>query len=58
MACLEALQVSREDCVEFATAHTWQASTRVFIEHALHVRPVVPEGEMAEFAAEDPHFAA
>src|SRR5215468_8954659 len=25
-ACLEALQVSRQDCVEFAAAHTWQAS--------------------------------
>ena len=39
-ACLEALQISSETCVEFATAHTWQASARVFVEHALNVRPV------------------
>jgi glycosyltransferase involved in cell wall biosynthesis len=57
-ACLEALQISREDCVEFAAAHTWQASTRVFIEHAMNSRPVESEGEAAEFVAEDPHFAA
>src|SRR4029079_1672125 len=37
-ACIEALQVSRQDCVDFATAHTWQASARVFVEHALNVR--------------------
>ena len=57
-ACMEALQISREDCVEFATAHTWQASARVFVDHALSVRPVPPEGEVAEFGAKDPHFAA
>ena len=57
-ACLEALQISRQDCVEFAAAHTWQASARVFVDHALSVRPVPPEGEVAEFGAKDPHFAA
>jgi glycosyltransferase involved in cell wall biosynthesis len=57
-ACLEALRISPETCVEFATAHSWQASARVFVEHALNVRPVEPEGEVAEFVAEDPHFAA
>jgi glycosyltransferase involved in cell wall biosynthesis len=58
VACLEALQVSREDCVEFAATHTWQASARVFVEHALNVRSEPSEGEVAEFGAEDPHFAA
>jgi hypothetical protein len=57
-ACLEALRVSSESCVEFAAAHTWQASARVFVEHALNVRPVEPEGGVAEFVGEDPHFAA
>ena len=57
-ACLEALQISRQDCVEFAAGHTWQASARVFVEHALNVRSEPPEGEVAEFVAEDPHFAA
>src|SRR5436190_2793219 len=57
-ACLEALRVSREDCVEFATGYSWQASARVFVEHALNVRFELPEGDVAEFRAEDPHFAA
>jgi glycosyltransferase involved in cell wall biosynthesis len=57
-ACFEALQISPETCVEFAAAHTWQASARVFVEHALNARPVEPEGEVTEFVAEDPHFAA
>ena len=57
-ACLGALQISTETCVEFAAAHTWQASARVFVEYALNVRPMAPEGEVAEFVAEDPHFAA
>src|SRR6202040_1401120 len=37
-ACLEALQISREDCVEFAAGYSWQASARVFVEHALNLR--------------------
>ena len=57
-ACLEALQISADACVEFAAAHTWKASARVFIEHAQSVRPEDPDGEMTEFVAEDPHFAA
>lgn len=58
-ACLDALQISRQDCVEFATAHTWAASARVFVEHATSARPVAADGGVAaEFRAEDPHFAA
>jgi glycosyltransferase involved in cell wall biosynthesis len=57
-ACLEALQISPRSCTEFAMAHTWEASARVFVDHALNVRPVDPEGEAVEFVAEGPHFAA
>jgi glycosyltransferase involved in cell wall biosynthesis len=57
-ACLEALQISRKECVEFAAAHSWQASARAFVHHALNLGPLQPEGELAEFVAEDPHFAA
>ncbi|MBV9458040.1 MAG: glycosyltransferase family 1 protein [Bradyrhizobium sp.] len=32
-ACLSALGISREICVEFAACHSWEASARVFIEH-------------------------
>ena len=57
-ACLEALQIPREICVEFAAAHTWQASARVFVEHAQNIGSTEPEGDAVEFVAEDPHFAA
>ena len=64
-ACLEALKIPPQICLDFAAAHTWDASARVFVEHALNVRaegPEVraegPEGETVEFVAEGPHFAA
>jgi glycosyltransferase involved in cell wall biosynthesis len=61
-ACLEALGIPRQACVEFAALHTWEASARVFAQHASQVRFVEPEdeavGEVVDFVAEDPHFAA
>ncbi|MBR0696207.1 glycosyltransferase family 1 protein [Bradyrhizobium lablabi] len=59
-ACLKALKIPRTACVDFAALHTWQASARVFVDHATNVRPVPPEGEVAatEFGAEERHFAA
>jgi len=32
-ACLDALQISRLACVEFAAKHSWEASARAFIEN-------------------------
>lgn len=58
VACLDSLEIPRQACVEFAAGHTWQASARVFVDHALNVRAVDPDGEAVEFVAEDPHFAA
>jgi glycosyltransferase involved in cell wall biosynthesis len=55
-ACLEAISIPREGCVEFAAAHSWEASARVFIEHATRVRFDGPETELVEFGAEGPHF--
>jgi glycosyltransferase involved in cell wall biosynthesis len=61
-ACMEALAIPSRACVDFAARHTWRASARVFVDHALNVRPLElepePEGETADFVAEDPHFAA
>jgi glycosyltransferase involved in cell wall biosynthesis len=60
-ACYQALGIPRQACVAFAALHTWEASARVFVEHASQIRAVEPEGEAAqeavEFGAEDPHFA-
>ena len=57
-ACLDSLEIPRQACVDFAAGHTWQASARVFVDHALNVRAVDPDSEAVEFVAEDPHFAA
>ena len=57
-ACLEALSIPSRACVDFAARHTWQASARVFVDHATNVRPLESEGNAADFVAEDPHFAA
>ena len=57
-ACLDALGIPSRACVGFAARHSWQASARVFVDHALNLRPVEPEDEAVEFVAEDPHFAA
>lgn len=60
-ACLDALAIPRQACIDFAALHTWQASARVFVDHALAARPVDQPGETlepGEFGAEDPHFAA
>ena len=57
-ACIEALRIPRQACVAFAAGHTWQASARVFVDHALNVRRLGSPGEMAEFVAQGPHFAA
>jgi 1,2-diacylglycerol 3-alpha-glucosyltransferase/glucuronosyltransferase len=57
-SCMQALAIPREACVEFAAGHTWEASARVFIEHAQRVHFDGTGAEMVEFGAEDPHFAA
>ncbi|WP_249148521.1 glycosyltransferase family 1 protein [Bradyrhizobium jicamae] len=63
-ACMEALSIPRQACVDFAALHTWQASARVFIDRATNNRPVDPESEherevtAMNFIAEDPHFIA
>jgi glycosyltransferase involved in cell wall biosynthesis len=35
LACLGALECSRQDCRDFALSMTWAASARIFLEHAV-----------------------
>jgi hypothetical protein len=37
-ACLEALELKRDDCRDFALGLTWAASARIFLEHMDAVR--------------------
>jgi hypothetical protein len=58
VACLSALTISPQACLEFAARHTWEASARAFVENIISVRNADPESDTAPFAAERPGFVA
>jgi glycosyltransferase involved in cell wall biosynthesis len=49
-ACLAALDISRQACVEFAANCTWEASARAFIDNIRAVGAVLPHAAGAEQA--------
>jgi glycosyltransferase involved in cell wall biosynthesis len=55
-ACLAALKLSPQDCLQFAASQTWEASALAFVNNINQVRADVGSGEQA--AAEHPSFAA
>ena len=57
-ACLSALAISPQACLEFAARHTWEASARAFVENITDIHNVDPESDAMEFAAEEPGFVA
>jgi 1,2-diacylglycerol 3-alpha-glucosyltransferase/glucuronosyltransferase len=57
-ACLSALQISPQACLEFAANHTWEASARSFIENITNIRSADPASDAMQFAAEHPRFVA
>jgi glycosyltransferase involved in cell wall biosynthesis len=57
-ACLAALKISPQDCVDFASQHTWEASTRAFIENMADIHAASAEGESVELVTEQPRFVA
>jgi glycosyltransferase involved in cell wall biosynthesis len=57
-ACLSALQISPQACLDFAAQHTWEASARAFVENIRDIRDADPEGDAVQFAAEHPRFVA
>jgi hypothetical protein len=58
LACLSALTISPQACLEFAARHTWEASARAFVDNITDARSVDPESDAVEFAAEYPRFVA
>jgi glycosyltransferase involved in cell wall biosynthesis len=58
IACLSALHISPQACLEFAAAHTWEASARAFVENIGDVRSIDPESDAVPFAAGHPRFVA
>ena len=57
-ACLSALRISPQACLEFAAEHTWEASARAFIENMADIRAVDAKREAVPFSAEHPRFVA
>jgi glycosyltransferase involved in cell wall biosynthesis len=55
-ACLSALTISPQACLEFAARHTWEASARVFVENIAGVRTVDAKSDAAQFEAKRPRF--
>jgi glycosyltransferase involved in cell wall biosynthesis len=58
MACLSALQISPQACLDFAARHTWEASARAFIDNIRDIPDIGPAGDAVQFTAEHPRFVA
>jgi glycosyltransferase involved in cell wall biosynthesis len=58
LACLSALEISPQACLNFAGKHTWEASARAFVENVTDARNVHPKTDALQFAAEHPRFVA
>jgi glycosyltransferase involved in cell wall biosynthesis len=56
-ACLAALDISPDACLEFASTQTWEASARSFIDNVARVRMMDHDGESAPFTS-NPRFVA
>jgi 1,2-diacylglycerol 3-alpha-glucosyltransferase/glucuronosyltransferase len=58
VACLAAVTIPPQACLEFAARHTWEASARAFVDNINEVRILDPESEVMQFAVKSPHLAA
>ena len=58
LACLAALNISPQSCLEFAAGHTWEASARAFIDNMADIRTVDANSDALPFAAEQPGLVA
>ena len=57
-ACLAALAISPQACLEFAGKHSWEASARVFVDHITGIRNADPSSDSLQFAVKHPRFVA
>jgi hypothetical protein len=58
VACLSALTILPQACLEFAARHTWEASARAFVDNIAGVRNLESESDAVEFNTEYPRFIA
>jgi len=57
-ACLSALQISPQACLEFAASQTWAASARAFIDNVTRVWMMDPDRGTARAAPKQARFVA
>jgi glycosyltransferase involved in cell wall biosynthesis len=57
-ACLAALNISPQSCLEFAAGYTWEASARAFIDNMADIRTADATSDQMPFAAEHPSLVA
>jgi glycosyltransferase involved in cell wall biosynthesis len=57
-ACLSALTVSPQACLDFAGKHGWEASARAFVENISNVRTFDPESDTVQIAVKYPRVIA
>ena len=57
-ACRAALRLSRQDCLEFAAKHTWEASARAFIAHMAEIHRCGSQSGIVPVISEQPRFVA
>jgi glycosyltransferase involved in cell wall biosynthesis len=57
-ACLQALTISPQACLEFAAKHTWEASARAFVDQMADIRHTDPVSHAVEFEPKRPRFVA
>jgi len=58
LACLEALEISPQDCLDFAARHSWEASARAFIENMAVIPDFAAQSGLMPVAAAHPRFVA
>src|SRR4051812_10020033 len=58
LACLSALTISPQACLDFAARHSWEASARAFVDNIAGVRNLESESDPVEFTAEYPRSIA
>jgi hypothetical protein len=56
-ACLGALEISPQACLEFAAKHTWEASARAFVENMTNINELGPKDDV-EFAVKPSQLVA
>jgi glycosyltransferase involved in cell wall biosynthesis len=58
IACLSALTISPQACLDFAATHTWEASARAFVDNIINLRPLDRPDDAVQFAVKHPRLIA